>query len=235
MAQGMKVKYLRVEEIESSALYLLAEYGRKFDLVQSPPVPVEEILECHIELHLDFDDLPKKLGISDVLGATWIQEKQVLIDRSLDPTLHTSIEGRYRFTLAHELGHWELHRHLFQSNPGQGLLFNEAPAPAIVCRTSSRKEPIEWQADTFAGYLLMPKEMIFQAWKKHYGCLEPYIAAKEIAHLSAYGSLSEDKYPVVEISRKLASDFLVSGQAMQIRLNNLGLIKTEAPALGLFS
>lgn len=50
--------------------------------------------------------------------------------------------GRDRFTLAHELGHFILHR-------GLGL-----------ARTPSNGHPIymdsEWQADTFAGELLMP-------------------------------------------------------------------------------
>jgi len=39
----------------------------------------------------------------------------------------------------------------------------------------------------------------------------------------------------VEIARTLARQFRVSGQAMQIRLIGLGLIKTEKPAPDLFT
>jgi Zn-dependent peptidase ImmA (M78 family) len=231
----MKVNFLQTEEIETATLRLLAEYGSKFGIVQNPPIPVEEMLECHIELSLDFDDLSKKLGIADVLGATWVQEKWVLIDRSLDPTINPDKEGRYRFTVAHEIGHCELHRNLYLNSLRQSTLFQESPEPSIVCRTRKRKDPMEWQADCFAGYLLMPQDMVFNAWEEIYGNMEPYIAVEEITHLSARWGLAEDKQPTVKIARDLARKFLVSGQAMQIRLIGLGLIKTESPPPGLFS
>jgi hypothetical protein len=231
----MKVKFLKVEDIEAATLCLLAEYGRKFGVVARPPVPVEEILESHLNLHLGFDDLPKMLNASDVLGATWVHDQRVLIDQSLDPSVHAAKEGRYRFTVAHEIGHWELHRHHFMDNPGQGSLFGSTSKPSIVCRTSSRKEPIEWQADAFSGYLLMPKEMVVSAWKERKGSLDFYVAKKEIAGLSARWGLAEDELPAVDIARELARDFKVSGQAMQIRLIGLGLIKTEDPGPCLFS
>jgi len=231
----MKVKYLPREQIEAASLSVLAEYGRRFGTVERPPIPVEEIIECLLGLELGFDNLPRLLGMPDVLGATWVDDRRVLIDESLDPTLPTAIEGRYRFTVAHEVGHWQLHRHLFQSNPAQTPLFNALPEPSIVCRTGSRKDPMEWQADTFAGYLLMPKEMVFQAWEVRHGSLEPYVAIDEIADLSARWGLAEDRTPTVEVARELARDFGASGQAMQIRLVGLGLIKTEAPNSDLFS
>lgn len=223
----MKVKFLPPKEIEAATLALLAKYGSKFGSVKAPPIPVEEILECLLELRLDFDDLSQRLGMPDVLGATWVQEKQVLIDSSLDPTIDTSKEGRYRFTVSHELGHWELHRHLYRQGLSQPLLFNAQKKPSIICRGRSKKEPIEWQADTFAGYLLMPREMVYKVWKDCYGSLTPYKAAEEIAHLTALWELEENDWPTVEISKKLAPEFKVSGQAMQVRLVNLGLIETK--------
>jgi hypothetical protein len=230
----MKVKYLRPEEIEAASLRLLAEYGRKFGVVDRPPVPVEEILESHLGLHLGFDDLPKKLNAPDVLGATWVRDRRVLIDQSLDPTVYIEKEGRYKFTVAHEVGHWELHRHRFIDNPGQAALFASSPEPSIVCRTRSQKDPMEWQADNFAGYLLMPKQMVFRAWQEQNGSMEPYVAAEEIADLSARWGLGEDTRPTVEIARLLARGFGVSGQAMQIRLIGLGLVQVREPAPGLF-
>ena len=230
-----KVKFLKHDEIENATLCLLAEYGRKYGEVVEPPIPVEEILEAHLELTLDFDDLTKRLGVPDVLGATWIQDKLVLVDQSLDPTENPPKEGRYRFTLAHELGHWELHRYHFLANAAQPMLFGEKAEPSIVCRTSSRKEPMEWQADMFSGYLLMPKEMIFAAWQTRCGNLEPYIAKKEMAGLSAKWGLAENEQPTVDIAKKMARQFNVSGQSMQIRLIGLGLIRTEVPAPDLFT
>jgi len=230
-----KVKFLPVDKIEGASLRLLGDYGQKYGTVEKPPIPVEEILEAHLELSLDLDDLAKHLGLPDVLGATWVQDRRVLIDQSLDPTNNPAKEGRYPFTVAHEVGHWELHRHLFMEGQNQTSLFGKQEVPSIVCRTCSRKEPIEWQADTFSGFLLMPKDMVFKAWESLNGSRTPYIAEKEMADLSAKWGLAEDERPTVNIARELASKFKVSGQAMQIRLIGLGLIKTEQPGPSLFT
>jgi len=56
-----------------------------------------------------------------------------------------------------------------------------------------------------------------------------------MADLSARWGLAEDKRPTVDIARALAREFRVSGQAMQIRLIGLGLIRTEKPAPDLFT
>ena len=230
-----KTPYIRTEEIESATIGLLADYGRKYKPVLAPPVPVEEVLEGHLELTLDFDDLPRRLRRPDALGATWLQMRQVVIDQSLDPTGSPAKEGRYRFTLAHEIAHWELHRRLFLIDPAQASLFGEEQKPSIVCRTGSRKEPMEWQADTFSGFLLMPKEMVLGAWEKHTGGRDAYVAETEIKGLASKWGLADDSQPTVEIARLMAKDFRVSGQAMQIRLIGLGLIRTEQPPPDLFN
>jgi hypothetical protein len=228
-----QVKFIPEPRIEGATLSLLASYGEKYGKILTPPIPAEEILESHLELDLRIDDLPRLLDVPDVLGATWIQQRRVRIDQSLDPTVHPSNEGRYRFTVSHEIGHWELHRYLFPGNPNQGSLFTEEAEP-IVCR-SGAKDSMEWQADCFAGYLLMPKEMVFRVWEGVYGKLEPYVAVDEIAGLSARWGLGFDGRPTVGVARDMAREFKVSGQAMQIRLVGLGLIRTTAPEPDLFA
>lgn len=232
----MQVKYLPVSLIEEGSLRLLAEYGRRFGEVIVPPVPVEELLESHLELQLSFDDLSKRLGQTDVLGASWIADRAVVIDESLDPTVHPHREGRYRFTVAHEIGHWRLHRALLEADRAQPLLFGDAERkPSIVCRGQSRKERIEWQADTFAGFLLMPEIMVRTVWRDVCGCDHPYVAEDEIYDLTVRWGLAENEQPTVAVSREMARRFNVSGQAMQIRLLGLGLIKTEAAPPDMFS
>lgn len=232
----MKVKFLSEEQIENSSFALLAGYGREFGEIRRPPIPVEEILESHLKLRFDFDDLPRLMGKPGVLGAIWIPKREVKIDQSLDPTVDPSKEGRYRFTVSHEVGHWELHRHLFSGHPGQGSLFREQSEP-IVCRAGAT-DPIEWQANSFAAYLLMPKEMVLKAWKTIHGKLDPYVAIDELADLNvrkARWGLGPDDCPAVRVARDMARKFKVSGQAMQIRLIRLGLILTKTPAPSLFA
>jgi hypothetical protein len=223
----VRASYLPKGKIEQAAMSVLDAFGRRFGRTVEPPIPVEEILESHFGLTLEFINLARELDRPDVLGATWIQEKRVAIDESLDPTERPHLLGRFRFTVAHELGHWELHRHDILNDAAQGSLFEAVTVPPIVCRSSS-KEPQEWQADAFAGYLLMPQSLVETTWKNLCGSMTPYIAEREIADLSARWRLAEDKTPTVEIAREMSEYFQVSGQAMQIRLIGLGLIRTHA-------
>ena len=107
---GMKVAFLSEEAIEAESEALLAAYGRQHGQVLKPPIPVEDILEIHLDLSLDFDDLRSVLGVEDVIGALWIDKREVYIDESLEPTYSPELKGRFHFSLAHEVGHWQLHR-----------------------------------------------------------------------------------------------------------------------------
>ncbi len=225
--------FVRKETIEAGTQVLLAEYGRKYGEILKPPIPVEEILEAHLGLDFAFDDLPVVLKEPEVLGATWFRDRKVKVDESLDPTVFPSKLGRYRFTVAHEVGHWELHRHLFLSAEGQAAMFEGKDNP-IICRSDDNSS-LEWQADSFAGYLLMPKGMVFDQWESLNGTREPYVAVDEISDLKARWGLGDDERPTVDIARQMATVFEVSAQAMQIRLIDLGLIRTKALVPDLFS
>jgi len=225
----LTVKFLSEGQIEKAAMQLMAGHVAKFGPV-SPPVPVDEILECHLGLSFGIEDL-REYG-PDVLGATWLQTGRVAVDQSLDPSTFPDKEGRYRFTLAHELGHFELHAHQLRDN-GQATLFTESNHPTIVCRSSAKREPIEWQADQFAAQLLMPREMVYTYWRELFGD-RPYVAVDEIARLSERFGSTNRKAPTVSVARDMADHFAVSGQAMQIRLETLGLIRTKPAEPELF-
>jgi hypothetical protein len=229
----MHVKFMPVKHIERAASELLLAYGQQFGDVAAPPVPVEEILECHFGLSLGFDDLRTCLSDGDVLGATWIEDKSVLIDQSLDPTTNPHIEGRYHFTVAHEAGHWVLHRHQLME-ARETPLFDGEPAPSIICRSTSNKPPIELQADCFAGFLLMPEAMVRQVWTELTGDVAPYVAEDELQQLRQRFRLADEEQPTVEVAKRMAEVFRVSGQAMQIRLLALHLVLPEKPPPSLF-
>ncbi|MBV9925662.1 MAG: ImmA/IrrE family metallo-endopeptidase [Acidobacteria bacterium] len=228
----MKVKRLSIEEIEASANTLLREYGEKFGVIASPPVPMDEIAECHLGLDIRIDNLLRLLRRTGVLGAIWIEGQRVMIDTSLDPSIDPSKEGRYRFTLAHEVGHWILHRLIYLALSKQSNLFAQDLEPSIVCRDGD-SQPIEWQANTFAAYALMPRDMVRGAWERLRGNLEPYVAEDEIAALSAKRTAG-NYLPNTSVARELAKEFHVSAQAMQIRLTELGLIKLHKGSTELF-
>jgi hypothetical protein len=229
----MHVKFLSDSHIERAAETLLTGYGVKFGAVTKPPVPVDEILESHLGLSLDFDDMLARVEQPGVLGAIWVEDKQVIIDLTLDPKENPRHEGRYRFTVAHETGHWVLHRTQLLENRAAPL-FSGKPAPSLVCRDSGKKPPIEIQADKFAGYLLMPTAMVRQQWAEATGSSEPMVVEDEIKGMAERLVLPEGVVPTARISKHLADKFHVSGQAMQIRLVALGLVLTKKPPPSLF-
>ena len=194
--------------VEASASALLAAHARRVES-EIRPVPVESILQDHLRLHLGFDDLRTKLGVPDVLGALYVDNGEVVIDQTLDPDEHSSVLGRYRFTLAHEIGHWELHRALFAFQQRQDDLFAKPAAPSIVCRTSQGKERIERQADAFAAALLMPRSEVITHWQR---LTDGRIGIRP-------GATRDD---LIEVAvRPMAEIFEVSAQAMRIRLEGL--------------
>lgn len=51
-----KVPYLPEEAIERDASALLAEYAQACGVAIAPPVPIEDIVEKHLKLGIEFDD-----------------------------------------------------------------------------------------------------------------------------------------------------------------------------------
>lgn len=211
---------------------LLGLYASRYGMDDSTAIPVDMVVESALGLTLELDDLSKRLGAQDILGATWIQSKTVVIDQSLEPSENPAMEGRFNFTLAHEAGHWVMHAHQIADIPEQATLFDISTAPSIVCRSSQRKESMEWQADRFASYLLMPEDRIMNFWREIRGGLDQYMAFEEIEAIKAE---SEYSIPVTQVAKDMAEHFRVSGQAMQIRLEGLKLILAEQPEPDLFS
>jgi hypothetical protein len=170
----LKVNYLLPYVIERDVTALLAEYGHACGINVRPPIPVEEILENHLKLTLDFDDLHEKLGVPMmgeepvILSALWVDTREVFIDQSLDPEEYPRMEGRFRFSIGHEIGYWRLHRSYLASDPAHLSPLDIPSKLSVICRTSQAKECVEWQADYYASCLLMPKAMVLAAWQEYF-------------------------------------------------------------------
>jgi hypothetical protein len=224
------VPYLSKTQIKREAAILLSEYGAKFSAVVEPPVPVEDILEIHLQLAFELVDMKAIFGYGDVLGAIWMTEKTVRVDKSLDPVLFPRIKGRNRFTLAHEVGHWQLHRRYYTPDAAQGVFFNGQGKPAFVCRSSESSKPVEWQANYFAAHLLMPSNLLRAAWEKWRGNLSPVGVVDLVKNAGDPPGLTTGAI-VERFLRPLADTFEVSGEAMRIRAEELGLVLPDKAEL----
>lgn len=137
---------------------------------------------------LNVDVKPEDLDV-DISGLFVIKGNNAYIRYN-----DTEIEARQRFTIAHELGHFILHKN-------SKLLFVDKSEKVMYRNFDSSTGEIrkEREANAFAASLLMPKKFILLA----------------INNIPSYE---------VDTISYLAKEFKVSEQAMNFRLANLGLI-----------
>lgn len=112
------------------------------------------------ELPVKIEDIAKKRGLrvmpydfdEDISGV-------LVIDNGVGTIGYNQSEARVRrrFTIAHELGHYELHR-------SESTVFMDKGYNAIFRSQQSglteKTEALEREANTFAAYLLMPDDLL---------------------------------------------------------------------------
>jgi len=219
-----KVSWLSKARIACEVQELLNQYEIFTGQEVKPPIPVEAIAEKYLEFTLEYDNLEEILGIPDVLGATWVKEKRMVINSSL----LDGVEGRITFTCSHEIGHWILHRKYLFDQFMRFHRLGDGDEPAVVCRMSASKLRGEWQADYFSSCLLMPREKVENAYTRAFGAAPISIYNEK----SCFGRnnpfvLDPALDTVKEISQKVihGGKFTnVSKEAMCYRLHDLGLL-----------
>jgi len=78
------VPYLSEEHIERDAASLLAEYEQARSVTIAPPIPIEDIVEKHLKLGIEFDDTHRLFDVPrsglidpDILGAMFFGEARI--------------------------------------------------------------------------------------------------------------------------------------------------------------
>lgn len=175
------MRYLSTAEIEEKAIGLL---GSMSALVN--PVPVD-VIAHRLGLRVDYAPLG-----NEVAGILVIDEGVATIGVN-----HAHPEVRQRFTIAHEIAHFVLHREYCS-------LFIDKEYTAIFrdIRAASGKDRLEIQANQFAAALLMP------------------IALLEAEIREQHLDLGDE-----EALQSLVDAFTVSAQAMVYRLTNTKLLE----------
>jgi Zn-dependent peptidase ImmA (M78 family) len=118
----------------------------------------------------------------------------IISNHLLDPKNH----GRMKYTYAHELGHWELHKNT-------GIVLTRCKSSiGKWYRPKTDAEWLEWQADCFAASLLMPAETFKNAFQR--------MAGQTVFSIKDY------------VIPYMAQTFQVSKQAAAIRARHLFLV-----------
>jgi Zn-dependent peptidase ImmA (M78 family) len=173
------------------------------------PIDVFTFLEIDLGLNpIPFDDLKAKYQaeaaiMADFTGIYLDAEQYILMERGPDWRLK-----RLRFTVAHELGHFFLHRDLPQAEQFASL-------PDFARWTSTHggnKYTIEQEANEFAGRLLVPKERLQD-------CFDEFVqkVEKTIPNFMDSGEIRR------KFAEQVAPRFGVNSEVVEIRLDRDGI------------
>ena len=109
----------------------------------APPIPVIEIAESN-GVDIVFAGFGDHNSV--VAGLCDFENARLYVNKD-------DIEVRQYFTIAHELGHWLLHRDIFMSYPERYPVL-----PRF--QNAEEHDPLEQEANCFAANLLVPKRLL---------------------------------------------------------------------------
>jgi hypothetical protein len=255
----IEVPYLTEEQIEARAEALLSAYSRDREPILRPPVPLDDKILYFLGLRLHMDDLHARFGIPriagrvDILAALKIEDREILVDESLDPEMNPEAEGPFLFSIGHEIAHWELHRHEIAAASAVSLLMAQ-PRSLAVCRNLEQqlvsgkqnrgtrllqqiRLRMEVQANAFGACLLMPRTLVLAAWRNRFHNLDPVFVEDRTrsgpqlplslprAHPTLNPSAKCVSRPALKkLVADIATEFCASRHATRIRLRKLGLV-----------
>lgn len=239
----MDFPFLQEEEIEAAAEELLQG---AFGAAEEVPLPVDLDVVAYDHLYdrqgVVFRD-DRELGLDDgdrILGITQPRRQRISIDAVLK---RSGPLGRYRFTVAHEMGHWVLHAPLYTRNEDQGSLFeieNEGQDELVSLQRNvfpkanrGRLPREEWQANRFAIALLLDRERLREEFRARFD--RAYVTPQDFneppTDVGCRRVAQELATREVDAQQPLAALFGLSGQAMAIALEKRGYVRRAEAAL----
>lgn len=175
------------------------------------PIPIEKIID--LQLQIDIIPIP---GLKDVFEKAGLDIDAFIAPDfksiSVDMHIQEKVTTRYRFTLAHEIGHMVLHSYLYKQ-----FQFNTMDQWIEIINNMpiSESRIVEWQADEFAGLVLVPREFLKEKFVKAIKDTEEILNKIYRARTDIMIDLSISS---------LAKEFVVSDDVIRIRLQRDGLL-----------
>jgi Zn-dependent peptidase ImmA (M78 family) len=182
-----------------------AEFLTKHHNPCTIPVPIEQIVE--FDLGIDIIPIPGMHRSYDIDSMLSKDLRQI----SVDAAVFENFPGRYRFSLAHEVGHRQLHADFYTQ-----LNFRDiADWKNAVCNDIGEKDygKLEFQAYTFAGLILVPPTIL----------AERFLVAVSLAKSNGVTLDADSEVARSIIEGHLSREFVVSQAVMQRRMKYDGL------------
>lgn len=170
------------------------------------PIPIEEIVEFDFKINI----VPI-LGLQreyEVEGFTSGDLKNIYVDEYV----YSDRITRYRFTLAHEIGHIVLHRHLYDAHKFKSVLGWKEFINSI---TEEEHSWLEYQGYAFGGLILVPGGKLAKS------------AAEWTRKIKDKGISMEKNWDFAWelITEHIAKAFLVSSDVIEKRMEKDGIRK----------
>lgn len=213
-----RISYLHEEEIEIQAEHLTRnDVKERLRILRtlkllSKDLSIDPFIHGEVQgVNIDVHPLSDK----SQLGLFVVNENHIILN-----SIGLSNFERFRFTMAHELGHFVLHARWFEKMGVTSI--GESSTTLSINKHNDRR--LEYQANRFASYFLMPRELVISLYALcfhmfvhlQYGDrLRPlYYSPRQRETWSSYNNV------VGNMSRLLG----VSMEAMKIRLVDLHLL-----------
>lgn len=195
------------EQINAEAESFLTAYHPS----KSIPIPIEEIID--LKLQIDVIPIP---SLKDAFAEVGLDIDAFIASDfasiSVDKFIQEKRNNRYRFSLAHEIGHMLLHGYLYKKFEFKTI---DQWTAAIGQMPFQDQEIVEWQADEFAGLVLVPRVVLKDEFKK---------ALKETEDLLKISYKNKPELVTSILVRSLAVKFTVSEYVIKIRFERDGLL-----------
>ena len=195
--------------IEPGALWNIADETRNHYWPESKlPVNTEDIVE--FRLRLDIEPVKNLLSTIDIDAYLKRDLSGIVVD--YDCYMNDKFVNRMRFSFAHELGHFFLHKELYMKF---GISSPEDWKDFILNVPETEYRSFEWQANEFAGRLLVPYQELETEMEKVGEILKEN-------NLVTFLKIDPDAV-LSRISPMLSKPFRVSTEVIERRVKREGL------------
>lgn len=195
----IKIPFLKPETIKKRA-----ENFRKRHRNGQLPIDIEKIIDVYLGINIiPIPGLERICNADALITSDW---QSLYIDKDLFDDERR--QNRLRFSLAHEIGHYVLHQNFYAC-----LAINSFQDfyDFIEIIPIEQYGYLETQANKFASYLLVPRQLLSQKFKEELG------RVKKTIDISRFDKTLLKSY----IANPLAKTFGISEEAMEIILSEL--------------
>lgn len=226
--RSLVIPYLTNDEIEKRADDLtekdVVEKIKMFRYLSSLTIDQSIDTLDYVDLSINPFLYAKSHGLSYTSKVIEVQSQLALLDvKKKHVTLNAKgLDNyeRYRFSMAHEFGHYILHSDLFKK---QGVA-SVGESPETLSLSANNLHRLEYQANLFASYLLMPKALVAIIYERLFETKIHRVYGDTLRPLYYSPKQSETWPSYNNVVVKMASILGVSQQALIIRLKSLGLL-----------